>query len=91
MRRPFLPFGVGSVDGDGDVLNGSEWFWPEKPAQPLFRPRSGVARWLIFEPKIPIWVNYGGPYLDRKMLIYFMAIWNIIRTFGIFYNQLEHF
>jgi hypothetical protein len=20
-----------------------------------------VARWFIFEPKIPIWVNFGGP------------------------------
>jgi hypothetical protein len=20
-----------------------------------------VARWLVFKPKIPIWVNFGGP------------------------------
>jgi hypothetical protein len=29
--------------------------------------------------------------LDGKMLLYFMAIWNILRTFGIFYNYLVHF
>jgi hypothetical protein len=50
-----------------------------------------VARWFIFKPKIPIWVNFGGPYIDWKMLIYFMAIWNILRTFGIFYDHLVHF
>jgi hypothetical protein len=29
--------------------------------------------------------------LDWKMLTYFMAIWNILRTFGISYDHLEHF
>jgi hypothetical protein len=29
--------------------------------------------------------------LDWKMLIYFMAIWNILQTFGIFYDLLVHF
>jgi hypothetical protein len=29
--------------------------------------------------------------LDCKMFIYFMAIWNILRTFGIFYDHLVHF
>jgi hypothetical protein len=28
--------------------------------------------------------------LDWKMLIYFMAIWNIFRTFGIFYVFYDH-
>jgi hypothetical protein len=28
---------------------------------------------------------------DWKMLIYFMAIWNILPTFGIFYNYLAYF
>jgi hypothetical protein len=23
--------------------------------------RLGVARWFIFKPKIPIWVNFSGP------------------------------
>jgi hypothetical protein len=27
---------------------------------------------------------------DWKMLIYFMAIWNILRTFEIFYDHLVH-
>jgi hypothetical protein len=29
--------------------------------------------------------------LDWKMLKYFMAIWNILRTFPIFYDHLAHF
>jgi hypothetical protein len=27
----------------------------------LALPISRVAGWYIFEPKIPIWVNFGGP------------------------------
>jgi hypothetical protein len=38
----------------------------------------------FFKPKIPIWVNFGG--LRLKILIYFMAIGNILWTFGIFYD-----
>jgi preprotein translocase subunit SecY len=30
-------------------------------------------------------------YLEGKIVIYFMAILNILRTFGIFYNHLVHF
>jgi hypothetical protein len=22
---------------------------------------TGVARWFVFKPKIPIWVDFGGP------------------------------
>jgi hypothetical protein len=29
--------------------------------------------------------------LDWKMLIYFMVIWNILQTFGIFYRHLGYF
>jgi hypothetical protein len=29
--------------------------------------------------------------LDWKIWIYFMAIWNILQTFGIFYGHLEYF
>jgi hypothetical protein len=29
--------------------------------------------------------------LDWKLLIYFMTIWNILRTFVIFYGYLEYF
>jgi hypothetical protein len=28
--------------------------------------------------------------LDWKMLVYFKAIWNILRTFGVFYDHLAH-
>jgi hypothetical protein len=42
-----------------------------------------VARWFLFKPKIPILVNFGGLYLDWKMLLYFMAIWDI-------YDHLVH-
>jgi hypothetical protein len=28
---------------------------------------------------------------DWKMLLYIMAIWNILQTFGKFYDHLEHF
>jgi hypothetical protein len=29
--------------------------------------------------------------LHWKMLVYFMAIWNILQTFGIFYGHMVHF
>jgi hypothetical protein len=29
--------------------------------------------------------------LDWKMLVYFMAIWNILQKFGIFYDHLVYF
>jgi hypothetical protein len=28
----------------------------------LIRWRSRVARWFVFKPKIPIWVNFVGPW-----------------------------
>jgi hypothetical protein len=40
--------------------------------------------------KIPIWVNFLRA-LDWKMLMYFIAIRNILRTFGISYDHLVHF
>jgi hypothetical protein len=58
---------------------------------------SRVARWFLFKPKIQIWANFGGPYIDGKMLIYFgpfgivngylgyfMTIWYISCSFGTF-------
>jgi hypothetical protein len=42
-----------------------------------------VARWFLFKPEIPIGVNFGG-----EMFVYFMTIWNILRTFGIIYGRL---
>jgi hypothetical protein len=51
-------------------------------------PTIRVARWFVFKP---IWVNFGRPYVDWKILIHFMAIWNILWRFGIFYDHLVHF
>jgi hypothetical protein len=38
-----------------------------------------VARWFIFEPKIPIWVHCGGPWKGKCFIFhdhleYFMAV-----------------
>jgi hypothetical protein len=43
-----------------------------------------------FQTKIP---NLGKFWraLNGKMLIYLMAIWNILRTFGIFYDHVVRF
>jgi hypothetical protein len=38
--------------------------------------------------KIPIWVNFGGPWNGKKMLVYFMTIMNILWPFGIIYGRL---
>jgi hypothetical protein len=42
-----------------------------------------VARWYIFKPKIPIGVNFRRP---RNWLVCTVAIWNILRAFGAFYD-----
>jgi hypothetical protein len=53
---------------------------------------SRVARWFVFNPKKPFWVNFGGPYLDWKMFIHiFMFIWNILWRFGKFYEPFSGF
>jgi hypothetical protein len=58
-----------------------------------------VARWYVFEPKIRIWVNFGGSFDGRRWyilwpfglfyghLVYFMAIWYILWLFGIFFPR----
>jgi hypothetical protein len=59
---------------------------------------SRVARWFLFEPKIPIWVNLGG-YCNGRCwyilwpfgqlsghLAYLMAIWYMLHRFGTFYT-----
>jgi hypothetical protein len=35
--------------------------------------------------------KFGWRALDWKMLIYFMSIWNILRTFGTFFVHLVYF
>jgi hypothetical protein len=49
-----------------------------------------VARWYIFRPKIPIWVKLGGGF-EKKMLLYYMAIWNILWQFDMKYGHLVFF
>jgi hypothetical protein len=49
-----------------------------------------VTRWFIFKPKIPIWVNLGGPEIGKCRNIS-MCICNILRTLGIFYDHLVYF
>jgi hypothetical protein len=44
---------------------------------------SRVARWHIFKPKIPIWVFRYQRDLQWLTLIYFIAVWSILRPFGI--------
>jgi hypothetical protein len=53
--------------------------------------RDRVARWFTIEPKIPIWVNFGRPWIRKCLNTYFMAIRNILHKFGIFYEHLVHF
>jgi hypothetical protein len=61
---------------------GERFLWKHYNAVVLYR----VARWHILNPKIPIWVNFGGYWvLQWKMLlhifyghfVYFMVIWYI--------------
>jgi hypothetical protein len=44
---------------------------------------SRVARWYLFEPKIPIWVNFVGPW-NRKG-------WYILLLFRIYYGRVVYF
>jgi hypothetical protein len=44
---------------------------------------SRVARWFIFQPKIPIRVNFGGPWNGEG--------WYILYSFEIYYGHLVHF
>jgi hypothetical protein len=54
---------------------------------------SRVARWFVFKPKIPNWVNFGmenlGIYYDH--LVYFTSTGNILRPSGIFCGNLVYF
>jgi hypothetical protein len=55
-----------------------------------------VARWHLFKPKIPIWVNFGGYYNGRCWNVLlpfglFTAISYILWSFGIIYGYLVYF
>jgi hypothetical protein len=59
-----------------------------------------VARWFLFKPKIQIWVNFGGPEIEKRCYIlwpfgifyghlgYFMTIWYTLCSFGTFFPVL---
>jgi hypothetical protein len=54
-----------------------------------------VARWFVFKPKIPVWVNFGGPQNEKSFNIfdhleYFTAIWYNLLPFGIFCGRLVY-
>jgi hypothetical protein len=61
----------------------------EKRIEPMVVAR--VARWHFF--KLKTWVNFGGSYIQCKMLVYFMTIWSILLTgiFCGFYRRLVYF
>jgi hypothetical protein len=47
-----------------------------------------AARWHIFKPKIPIWINFGGFAMEdvgifNGHLVYFTATWYILCLLGI--------
>jgi hypothetical protein len=44
---------------------------------------STVARWFVFKPKLPIWVNFGGSCNGK--------CWAILRPFEKFYCHLVYF
>jgi hypothetical protein len=58
-------------------------FSPPPPSESQQQSASRVARWHIFKPKIPIWVNFGGPWVGK--------CWYILWPFGIFYGYLGYF
>jgi hypothetical protein len=45
--------------------------------------RTGLPDGLFFRPKIPVWVNFGGPWSGKY--------WYILRPYGIFYGHLLQF
>jgi hypothetical protein len=48
-----------------------------------FKVETRVARWFVFKPKIPIWVNFGGSCNG--------SCWYILWPFGLFYGHLVYF
>jgi hypothetical protein len=54
------------------------------------RCREQGCQMVSFQTKNSNLGKFFGDPLDWKMLIYFKAIWNILRTFGIFYDHLVY-
>jgi hypothetical protein len=53
----------------------------------LFQGTSRVAKWHIFKPQNPNWVNFEGSCNGRC----FMTVWSILLPFGIFCGNLVNF
>jgi hypothetical protein len=50
-------------------------------------PRSGLQDGIFSKPKIPLWVNLGGPWYKKGWIYfghleYIMGLWNILWPFG---------
>jgi hypothetical protein len=63
---------------DADKSCNLEWRWIQGCQMVSFQTKNSDLG--------KFWTALGG-----KMLLEFMAIWNILWTFGIFYDHLEHF
>jgi hypothetical protein len=50
-----------------------------------------VARWYVFKPKIPIWVNFGGPWNEKVVIFYGHLEYFRNEKVVIFYGHLEYF
>jgi hypothetical protein len=60
-------------------------FWRGK----VFSISVRVARWFVFKPKIPIWVNFWRVLC--KILVHLMIFWTILWPLAIFYGHLVYF
>jgi hypothetical protein len=60
------------------ICNGRTFFQSTKEphflqSEPSYYPAAllnGVARWFIFKPKIPIWLNYGGLWYGKCWYVF---------------------
>jgi hypothetical protein len=53
-----------------------------------FSFEAGLPDGLFSKPKIPLWINIGGPQNGKCWYILWLCIWTILRPFGIFYVHL---
>jgi hypothetical protein len=68
---------------------GGALFVPANVCRKLSESR--VARWLIYKPKISIWVNFSGPWNWKCWCTYFMAIWYNLCPFGVVCSHWVYF
>jgi hypothetical protein len=55
----------------------------------MFIVTNRVARWFVFKPKIPSWLNFGGSCYGKSWYI-FMTIWSILRPLETFFGLLVY-